>query len=236
MTWYFRANAREVKIYDASNVEKVLGTALVGTSPSILAPFYDRDTGLIVLHGRGESYVQFLELSDSAVPQTVNRYEGGAAQQSLQLLPKRFCDVKNVEIFIGYRLIMGVIEKLSFTVPRLHKDHFQDDIYTATLDVENPVLSAEEWVEGKTPKFKWIDLRPTDMPLREHSLPSACKIRLISSHNHFVVSQRSTQATQEKKVISFVREMSEQERKDAVRTTCIMSETNYFAHGVYFRL
>ena len=151
---------------------------MVGTSPSILAPFYDRDTGLIVLHGRGEAYVQFLELSDSFVPQTVNRYEGGAAQQSLQLLPKRFCDVKNVEIFTGYRLTMGTIEKLSFTVPRLHKDYFQDDIYTATLDVENPVLSADEWVQGKTPQFKWIDLRPAEMPLRELTLCFACELDL----------------------------------------------------------
>jgi coronin-7 len=59
---------------------------------------------------------------------------------------------------------------VSFTVPRLHKDHFQDDIYTATLDAENSLLSADEWVEGKTPQFKLIDLRPVEMPLRKLTL------------------------------------------------------------------
>jgi hypothetical protein len=43
---------REIKLYDAKDVSKALSTANIGTSPSLLVPYYDRDTGLIVLVGK----------------------------------------------------------------------------------------------------------------------------------------------------------------------------------------
>jgi coronin-7 len=70
---------------------------------------------------------------------------------------------------IGYRITSSTVDKISFKVPRLHKDHFQDDIFCPTVDMENPHLSADEWINGKAASLKWIDLRPPGMPL--------CKIR-----------------------------------------------------------
>ena len=65
----------------------------------------------------------------------------------------------------GYRLTSSSIDKISFKVPRLHKDHFQDDIFCPTIDNEHPYLSAKDWLNGSIPSLKLIDLRPSGMPL-----------------------------------------------------------------------
>ena len=51
-----RANARELKCYDFKNLSKPLGILNVGTSPSVVEPYYDKDTGLIALVGRVSSF------------------------------------------------------------------------------------------------------------------------------------------------------------------------------------
>jgi coronin-7 len=51
------------------------------------------------------------------------------------------------------------------TVPRLHKDYFQDDIFIPTIDLKKPLLTVDEWVKGIQKEFSLLNLRPTDMPL-----------------------------------------------------------------------
>lgn len=109
-------------------------------------------------------------------------------------------DVAGIEILVGYRLTSSTIDKVSLKVPRLHKDHFQDDIFCNTFDTENAHLSAQEWIQGKIPTFKVIDLKPSGMPL--------CKKKSLT-----VVSQRVS-APVEKKTIIFQKERTEQEKKD----------------------
>ena len=108
----------------------------------------------------------FFEVTETLTLNQVARCETGTQHQSLQLLPKRFCDVKSVEVLVGYRLLSSGIERMVFTVPRLHKDYFQDDIFIPTADVEVPVLTAEEWVNGESKETLKINLCPNGMPLR----------------------------------------------------------------------
>lgn len=102
---------------------------------------------------------------------------------------------------VGFRLTTSSIDKVSFKVPRLHKDHFQDDIFCPTLDIGNPHLSAEDWIKGTRPTYKLIDLRPPGMPLRKYI------------YYLITVSQRVS-APVEKKTVIFQKERSEQEKKD----------------------
>ncbi|KAJ1339301.1 hypothetical protein BSLG_006068 [Batrachochytrium salamandrivorans] len=66
---------------------------------SMLIPFYDHDTGLLILCGRGESVVTFYHLSTEPEPLFLTRYSvpGGIRQLSMALLPKRHCNVKEIE-------------------------------------------------------------------------------------------------------------------------------------------
>ena len=126
----------------------------------------------------------------------MTRFDGSSPQQSVQFLPKRFCAVQDVEILTGYKLTASFIEKISFTVPRLHKNYFQDDLFPPTLDVEKPLQTAAEWFKKDVPAAKMIliDLQPAGM------IP---------------LSQKPT-AVVERKVTQMAKEASESERKEAV--------------------
>ncbi|KAJ8329535.1 hypothetical protein O5D80_002354 [Batrachochytrium dendrobatidis] len=164
---YARANQREIIQYDSQNLTLPVCSTPLDTSPSMLIPFYDHDTGLLILCGRGESVVTFYHLSTEPEPLFLTRYSvpGGIRQLSMALLPKRHCNVKEIEVLKGFRLTPTSVESISFTVPRLQKEYFQDDIFVSTRDVENPALSADEWTMKKSGTVKLIDLKPADMQL-----------------------------------------------------------------------
>ena len=87
-----KANTRKIRVYDARNVSLLLGTLSFGTSPSVLVPIYDVDTGFLDLAGRGDTFIQFYEINESHVPTLVNRYNGShQAQQDIVILPKSRC-------------------------------------------------------------------------------------------------------------------------------------------------
>lgn len=48
----YRANTRELKVYNVDDLSMPCGTLNIGTSPSLAVPYYDIDTGLIALAGR----------------------------------------------------------------------------------------------------------------------------------------------------------------------------------------
>jgi coronin-7 len=147
-------------------------TVTLDTSPSLLIPYYDADTKVLVLAGRGESNLQFYEYQEQdntllfLTKQTLQLYTN-----SFSVLPKRYCNVENIEIMIGYRyycltrLLQQSVERFTVTVPRLKKEFFQDDIFQPTFDVEKPLLSADQWISGKDCEPIWLDLNTSNRPL-----------------------------------------------------------------------
>ncbi|KAI8930260.1 hypothetical protein BC831DRAFT_499742 [Entophlyctis helioformis] len=198
---FARGSQREIIIYDASNLGTPLSSTTLDTSPALLLPTYDQDTGLLVLAGRGESVIPFYDMlvestESAAKPVFLTRYSApnGVQQTSLVLLPKRTCDVRAIEVLKGYRLTPNGIESISFTVPRLQKEYFQDDIFKPTRNVEKAAVTADAWVGGASGELDWIDLRPADMvPLSQ------------------VVVEKKV----DKKAVSMAKELSEAERKEA---------------------
>ncbi|KAH9257451.1 hypothetical protein BASA81_004377 [Batrachochytrium salamandrivorans] len=162
---YGRANQREIIQYDGKFLSTSMRTTTLDTSPGILIPFFDEDTGLLVLCGRGESTVSFFDIVTETDPVFLTNYSvpGGIQQISLGFLPKRLCNIRDIEILKGFRLTLGAIETISFTVPRLQKGYFQDDIFVPTRDTEHSALTADQWVAGDTANSVFIDLRPADM-------------------------------------------------------------------------
>ncbi|KAJ3047864.1 Coronin-7 [Rhizophlyctis rosea] len=165
-----RASQREINIYDSTNLAKPLSTTVIDTSPSLLIPVFDEDTNLLYLVGRGETYIPLYEITDTGAT-FLTRFESPGIQQGVSFLPKRTCDIRSIEIAKAWRMTQTAVESLSFTVPRLKKELFQDDIYVPTRDVENAALTVEEWLAGKSGTQKKIDLAPSDMtPLSQASV------------------------------------------------------------------
>ncbi|KAI9207856.1 uncharacterized protein BJ171DRAFT_491716 [Polychytrium aggregatum] len=161
---YGRTSTREVRIYDVDRLSGPIYTLELDISPSLLIPHFDEDTSLLYLVGRGESFIQICEVSkDQDSVQVIARFDGSAVQQGLGFLSKRQCNVAEIEIAVGWRLTSSGVESISFTVPRLKKEYFQDDIFTPTRVTWEPLLTALEWIGGQKKEAKYLDLRPNHM-------------------------------------------------------------------------
>ncbi|KAI8592928.1 hypothetical protein BDZ88DRAFT_406604 [Geranomyces variabilis] len=159
-----RGSQREIRIYDPGNLSAALHTKTIDTSPSLLIPHYDEDTSVLYLSGRGETSTLMFEVTEEG-PQYLTRFDSPGAQQGMAFLPKLVCDVRAIEIAKGYRLSSSAIERVSFTVPRLRREFFQDDIFPPTRDATKPALEIEDWLDGGKVELKRVDLAPADMIL-----------------------------------------------------------------------
>ncbi|XP_029015319.1 coronin-7-like isoform X1 [Betta splendens] len=136
----------------------------VDVSPSTLIPFYDPDTSLVVLTGKGDTRVHVYEV----VPEEpyiieCSSFNSPEPHKGLVFLPKTECNVRDVEVAVGLMLTKASIEPVAFRVPRVKKEFFQDDIYTDTAVWWEPALTASAWLSGINGKHKKISLKPKDM-------------------------------------------------------------------------
>ncbi|KAJ3183820.1 Coronin-7 [Geranomyces variabilis] len=157
-----RGSQREIRIYDPDNLLNALHTKTIDTSPSLLMPYYDEDTSVLYLSGRGETSTLMFEITEEG-PQYLTRFDSPGAQQGMAFLPKLECDVRAIEIAKGYRISSSAVERVSFTVPRLRREFFQDDIFPPTRDVTRPALDIDDWLSGSKVELMRVDLAPIGM-------------------------------------------------------------------------
>ncbi|XP_074650936.1 coronin-7-like [Tubulanus polymorphus] len=169
ITGFDKKGNRLIAVYDASDLTSQLFSNELDYSPSIIIPHYDEDSSTIFLTGRGDSAVYAFE-AYTEYPHLfpLSTYKADSLHQAIGFLPKLRCDVKNVEFAKGFRLTASSIEPISFTVPRVKMEYFQDDIFPDTNDTTKPTMTADEWMNGASRVFEKISLRPSDMkPLSE---------------------------------------------------------------------
>jgi hypothetical protein len=163
------------------------GRLALDTSPAILFPHYDADAQLLYLWSKGERSISVLQLSlDPPKPKfgaapplfkALPGFQHSTPQLGISFLPKRYCDVKAVELGLSYRLSRTQeIQIVSWKVERKRKEFFQDDVFPPTRDVETPAVSSSEWWSERAPVqlsgLPHIDLHPTGMtPLSQAPPP-----------------------------------------------------------------
>ncbi|KAI8869946.1 DUF1900-domain-containing protein [Ramicandelaber brevisporus] len=160
---------RELLLIDTANKGKTART-LLDPAPGIIVPHFDYDTSLLFLVDRGSTAILMYELtSDIKLNPCASPFSTGSPTLDVAFLPKKYADVRKVELLRGYRLgNNSKIETIGFKVPRKRMDLFQDDIYVPTRNIEKPVWTAAEWTQlnsNTTATFELIDLRPNDMEL-----------------------------------------------------------------------
>uniref|UniRef100_A0A670JFL9 Coronin n=1 Tax=Podarcis muralis TaxID=64176 RepID=A0A670JFL9_PODMU len=138
---------RQLSLHPAESLGPPVATVGLDVSPSTLIPFYDADTSVVFLTGKGDTRVYIYEV----VP------------EGYQFLPKTECDVREVEIARALRLRQTSIEPVAFRVPRVKKEFFQDDLYPPTEVRWEPALSAAAWLGGSDGQHRKVSLRPKDM-------------------------------------------------------------------------
>uniref|UniRef100_A0A8C2Z370 Coronin n=1 Tax=Cyclopterus lumpus TaxID=8103 RepID=A0A8C2Z370_CYCLU len=156
---------RKLSLYSADSVSSgAVASTDIDTSPSTLIPFYDPDTGVVILSAKGETRVHIYEIvPEDPYFMECSSFNSPEPLKGFAFLPKSECNVRDVEIAVGLMLTKAAIEPVAFKVPRVKKEFFQDDVYTDTAVCWEPALTASAWLSGSNGQHKKISLKPKDM-------------------------------------------------------------------------
>ncbi|KAL5020000.1 hypothetical protein ScPMuIL_002892 [Solemya velum] len=149
-TGFNRLSSRQYAIWDVRNMSESLRMVDVDISSGVLLPYYDSDTRIVFLAGKGDGNIRYFEVvEDAPYCHYLNQYLSSYPQRGLGVMPKRNCDPNRCEIMRFYKLhaAKNLVEPISMIVPR-KSEHFHDDLFPPTAS-NVPSLSADEWISGQ---------------------------------------------------------------------------------------
>nr|XP_046231698.1 uncharacterized protein LOC124051939 isoform X1 [Scatophagus argus] len=147
-TGFSRMSERQLALWKTENMDEPICVQEMDSSNGVLLPFYDPDTNVVYLCGKGDSSIRYFEITDEApFVHYLNTFSTKEPQRGMGYMPKRGLDVNKCEIARFYKLHERKCEPIIMTVPR-KSDLFQDDLYPDTAGPD-PALEAEEWFAGK---------------------------------------------------------------------------------------
>lgn len=147
-TGFSRMSERQVALWDPNNFSEPLTLQELDTGSGVLLPFYDPDTNVVYLCGKGDSSIRYYEVTDEApYVHYLSMFSGKDSQKGMGYMPKRGLEVNKCEIARFYKLHERKCEPIIMTVPR-KSDLFQEDLYPDTVGPE-PSVEADEWFAGK---------------------------------------------------------------------------------------
>ncbi|XP_062359401.1 coronin-7 isoform X2 [Cinclus cinclus] len=156
---------RRILLYRAQALpEGPLSVLGLDTAPSTLLPFYDEDTSVIFLTGKGDTRVFLYEVTlEPPYFLECNSFNSSEPHKGFVFLPKTACEVREVEFARALRLGQSTLEPVAFHVPRVRKEYFQDDLYPPTRVWWESALSAGAWLDGQDGQQRRASLRPAGM-------------------------------------------------------------------------
>uniref|UniRef100_A0A8D0H0H3 Coronin n=1 Tax=Sphenodon punctatus TaxID=8508 RepID=A0A8D0H0H3_SPHPU len=162
-TGFSRMSERQVAVWDPRNPSEALTLQELDTSSGVLLPYYDPDTNVVYLTGKGDSSIRYFELTGEApFLHYLSMFSSKDSQRGGAWMPKRGLDVSKCEIARFYKLHERKCEPIAMTVPR-KSDLFQEDLYPDTAGPD-PALSAEEWLGGQNASPVLISLKDGYIP------------------------------------------------------------------------
>uniref|UniRef100_A0AAY5F683 Coronin n=1 Tax=Electrophorus electricus TaxID=8005 RepID=A0AAY5F683_ELEEL len=168
-TGFSRMSERQLALWNPQNMEEPITVHEMDTSNGVLLPFYDPDTNVVYLCGKGDSSIRYFEITEEApFVHYLNTFTTKEPQRGMGYMPKRGLDVNKCEIARFYKLQERKCEPIIMTVPR-KSDLFQDDLYPDTAGPDC-ALEAEEWFEGKNGEPILISLKHGYIPGKNRDL------------------------------------------------------------------
>ncbi|XP_066043439.1 coronin-1B [Chamaea fasciata] len=168
-TGFSRMSERQLALWDTENLEEPMGLQELDSSNGALLPFYDPDTNVVYVCGKGDSSIRYFEITEEPpYIHFLNTFTSKEPQRGMGWMPKRGLDVSKCEIARFYKLHERKCEPIIMTVPR-KSDLFQDDLYPDTAGPE-AAMEAEEWVAGHTAGPVLVSLRQAYVPSKQRDL------------------------------------------------------------------
>ncbi|XP_029063799.1 coronin-1B isoform X2 [Monodon monoceros] len=168
-TGFSRMSERQLALWDPENFGEPMALQELDSSNGALLPFYDPDTNVVYVCGKGDSSIRYFEITDEPpYIHFLNTFTSKEPQRGMGTMPKRGLEVSKCEIARFYKLHERKCEPIVMTVPR-KSDLFQDDLYPDTAGPE-AALEAEEWVSGRDANPILISLREAYVPSKQRDL------------------------------------------------------------------
>lgn len=154
---FSRMSERQMAVWDPRNPSKALKHQNIDTSSGQLIPYYDVDTSLVFLAGKGDGNIRYYEITDDKdILYFINNFQTNTPTLGISALPKYGNDIAGCEVVRLLKAHNNGIAPISFTVPR-KSDLFQDDLFPDTAGQE-PSLTADAWFGGENAKPKLVSL------------------------------------------------------------------------------
>ncbi|XP_019366789.1 PREDICTED: coronin-6 isoform X1 [Gavialis gangeticus] len=168
-TGFSKMSERQLALWDLKSFEEPIALQEMDTSNGVLLPFYDPDSSIVYLCGKGDSSIRYFEITDEPpYVHYLSTYSSKEPQRGMGFMPKRGLDVSKCEIARFFKLHERKCEPIAMTVPR-KSDLFQDDLYPDTPGPE-PALEADEWLSGKDAEPILVSLRDGYVPVKNREL------------------------------------------------------------------
>lgn len=163
---------REISIWDPANLSAPLKTVELDTQSSPLLPMYEEGSGVIYCGGKGDGNVPFVELCrDDRIIACQGSYDSAEPERGLCLIPRKYLDVKSVEISRMLKLSTESLRALHWRTPRNRQEYFQDDIYQPSRDTSNALMEVLDWEDGQTESFPELNIQPEGMKKLSEAQP-----------------------------------------------------------------
>lgn len=117
---FSKVSEREYGVFDTRDLSQPLIKKRLDDYAGVPFPFYDEDSKLVYIAGKGESAISFFQYNPES-PNFIDylhSFKGKDPQKGFSMMPKRFLDVMTCEVMKGVRLTAKTIEYVSFKVPR----------------------------------------------------------------------------------------------------------------------
>jgi coronin-1B/1C/6 len=156
VTGFTKGASRAYRIYDPSNMEAACEEEELDQAAGVLLPFYDPDTSVLYISGKGDGLIRYFEMEDGILHH-LSDFRSNIPHKGICFTPKSGVDYMSCEVAFCLRLQKNMVEPIHFIVPR-KSELFQDDLYPATYSGK-PVLTAAEWLEGENRAPELVDIR-----------------------------------------------------------------------------
>ncbi|XP_057369457.1 coronin-1C-A-like [Daphnia carinata] len=169
-TGFSKVSERQYSLRESGHLSNPMVQAEVDTSNGVMFPFYDSDTNIIYLCGKGDSVIRYFEVTpEPPFVHYINTFQTPDPQRGIGMMPKRGCDIHSCEITRFYRLnSSGLCQVITMTVPR-KSELFQEDLYPETISPLS-ALSSDEWFSG-------MDSDPIMMSLKDRCIVAGNRYR-----------------------------------------------------------
>jgi coronin-1B/1C/6 len=140
---------RQFKIWDQRNLSKEVKKVDVDQGAGTIMPFYDPDTSVLYLAGKGDGNIRYYEVTNGdAFCYPLSEYRSNVSAKGMAFVAKRGLNVAGNETARLLKLTSTSVEPLSFMVPRKSKG-FQEDLYPDTASFEPVHATPSAWLAAK---------------------------------------------------------------------------------------